>query len=159
MTTAISAGSEIDAWCTKCKLDLNHRIIAMNGPKIVRVECLTCRGHHGYRRPKSANDTSAAAPRKKRSTASASAGASSGRARTPLVPVASVPDPRKQWAQAVLGRTDDEFVRYTIAQTFQPEQLVRHKKFGDGVVTQVLEDGKVMVLFESGKKKLVHGRT
>ena len=62
MSKAITAGSEIDSWCTKCKLDLNHRIIAMNGTKIVRVECLTCRGHHAYRRPKSA----APEPKKRR---------------------------------------------------------------------------------------------
>ena len=26
----ISAGSEIDAWCTSCRLTLNHRVVAID---------------------------------------------------------------------------------------------------------------------------------
>src|SRR2546430_558382 len=50
----IRPSAQADPWCTKCRMDLLHRVIAMNGDKIVRVECLTCRGHHNYRKPKSA---------------------------------------------------------------------------------------------------------
>lgn len=149
MTKAISAGSEVDSWCTKCKLDLNHRVIAMNGIKIVRVECLTCRGHHAFRRPKSA----APLPKKR---AAKKTGTKTTRAKTTRSK--SVSSIKQRWEQAVLGRTDSEFVRYTIAQTFKAKQLVRHKKFGDGVISELLDDGKVMVLFEAGEKMLVHGR-
>ena len=34
MAKPITAGSEVDSYCTKCKLDLNHRIIAMVGDTI-----------------------------------------------------------------------------------------------------------------------------
>ena len=40
----------------------------------------------------------------------------------------------------------------------QPGQLIRHKKFGDGVVSQAFEGGKLEILFEIGPKMLVHGR-
>ena len=35
-------GGEIDAYCAKCKLDLAHRIIAMVGEAVKKVECKTC---------------------------------------------------------------------------------------------------------------------
>ena len=31
MAKALKAGGEVDSWCTKCRLFLNHRIIAMLG--------------------------------------------------------------------------------------------------------------------------------
>ncbi len=146
MSKAYSAGMEVDAWCTKCKLDLNHRIIAMNGDAIKRVECLTCRGHHNYRRPKSAEP--AKATKKKRSTSKT----------TKKARIAAAEELRQSWEQAIMGRSPTDFTAYRITQTFAAGQLLRHKKFGDGVVAEVLEDGKVAVLFEDGQKTLVHGR-
>ena len=146
MSKAYTAGMEVDAWCTKCKLDLNHRIIAMNGDAIKRVECLTCRGHHNYRRPKSAEP--AKATKKKRSTSKT----------TKKARIAAAEELRQSWEQAIMGRSPTDFTAYRITQTFAAGQLLRHKKFGDGVVAEVLEDGKVAVLFEDGQKTLVHGR-
>ncbi len=45
----LSAGSEIDAWCTRCRMDLGHRIVAMVGTAPKRVICLTCGSVHNYR--------------------------------------------------------------------------------------------------------------
>ena len=53
-------GGEIDAYCTKCKLDLVHRIIAMVGEAVKKVECKTCGSHHLYRRPKTERDAATA---------------------------------------------------------------------------------------------------
>src|ERR1043165_7944445 len=49
MTKKPHVGGEIDSMCTKCDLLLNHRIVAMVQDKVVKVECLTCRGVHQYR--------------------------------------------------------------------------------------------------------------
>ena len=50
MSKPLRAGGEVDAWCTKCKLVLNHRVIAMVAGTPVRVECSTCNGsHHNFR--------------------------------------------------------------------------------------------------------------
>src|SRR5207248_1638052 len=69
----LRAGIEIDAYCTRCRMDLTHRIIAVVNNKPVKVECRTCYGTHNYRAPKSsavpAEKTSAggtAAPRASR---------------------------------------------------------------------------------------------
>jgi hypothetical protein len=140
MSKPITAGSEVDAYCTKCKLDLGHRVIAMDGAQIKRVECLTCRGHHNYRRPKSA-----AQPTKrttKRTTARK----------------AAHNEQREAWEQAVQGRSDRDFTEYTLAGVYEVGELLRHKKFGDGVVLAMLEDRKMQVAFEEGPKTLVYGR-
>ena len=48
----LTAGSEIDAWCTKCRMDLGHRIVAMVKDQPKRVVCQTCGSQHNYRAPK-----------------------------------------------------------------------------------------------------------
>ena len=143
MAKEISAGSEVDSYCTKCKMDLNHRVIAMEGTKIKKVECLTCRGHHNYRLPKSA-----AKPAKKKAT----------KRKTAAKKTAAVPDYKKLWEQAIMGRSPSDFTKYTITGVFQVGELVHHKKFGDGVVAEIIEGGKVSVIFEPGPKTLVYGR-
>jgi hypothetical protein len=46
-----TAGKNIDAYCTKCKLNLDHTITAMDGEVIARVRCKTCGSWHKYRSP------------------------------------------------------------------------------------------------------------
>jgi len=146
-----TAGSEIDSYCTKCKMDLNHRIIAMKEAKPHQVECLTCRGHHRYRTPKTLPDPLAgmAGAKKKRATRK--------KKTEPKKP--ALDELRAMWEQAIAGRGTDDFTSYRIDNTFEEGQLIRHKKFGDGVVAEVIEGGKVQVLFELGPKTLAHGRT
>jgi hypothetical protein len=152
-TTAakVTAGAEIDSYCTKCKLDLNHRIIAMDGEKPKRVECLTCRGHHNYRMPKALRAKKKAAPRKR------ATGATSARARANAEAKLAV-ERKEAWETAIAGRATTDFTRYTLKIMAEVGLLVHHKKFGDGVIADVLEDGKCQVLFENGAKTLVYGR-
>ena len=49
---SLTAGAEIDAWCTKCRMDLMHRIVAMVQSAPKRVICLTCNSEHNYRAPR-----------------------------------------------------------------------------------------------------------
>jgi hypothetical protein len=44
-----SAGDNIAAYCTKCRLELDHVIVAMNGETIAKVKCKTCGSAHKYR--------------------------------------------------------------------------------------------------------------
>jgi Zn ribbon nucleic-acid-binding protein len=147
MSKKTTAGSEVDSWCTKCKLDLGHRIIAMEGDAIKRVECLTCKGHHNYRRPKSAEPLVRTRTRRAPTVAQKRAAEK-----------AALEAQQLRWEQAVAGTATKDFTSYRITEAFEPEQLVRHKKFGDGLVTDVLQDGKIRVLFGEGEKLLVHCR-
>jgi hypothetical protein len=149
MSKPLSAGGEVDAYCTKCRMDLNHRIVAMEGARIARVECLTCRTQHNYRRPQSAISP-LAKDKVTRARREASEAAPQSRSRAG--------GPRKQWEQAIAGKAPGDFTAYNIAASFALGQLVRHKKFGDGVVSQVIDANKVEVLFEDGAKLLAQGK-
>jgi hypothetical protein len=152
MSRRLTVASEVDAYCTKCKLDLGHRIIAMVGDVIKKVECLTCHSHHVYRAPRSAPQ------------GSAGSGAVRKRVDRPAGVAAKPPQSLRsaelrRWEQAIMGRAADEFVLYAMGQAFAEGQLVRHPKFGDGVVVEVRDPGnKVSILFETGVRTLVHNK-
>ena len=44
-----------------------------------------------------------------------------------------------------------------MAASFSEGDLLRHKKFGDGVVTRVIDDHKVEVLFRDEARTLAQG--
>ncbi len=47
-----AVGGDIDAFCSRCKLDLGHTVVAMVGSRVVQVICNTCGSHHRYRQPR-----------------------------------------------------------------------------------------------------------
>lgn len=150
---AIKAGSEIDAWCTSCRLTLNHRVVAMVAGVPKRVLCLTCNKQHNFRRPKGdgASEPSSVAASKTGSSASKSKKSSA------IAPKS--PSPAREWQTNVADRDSAEFVPYSIHTTFEPGQLVSHPKFGSGYVKETLQAQKLCILFKDGPRTLVHGRS
>lgn len=150
-------GSEVDAYCTKCKMDLSHRVVAMLEARPKRVECQTCHSQHNYRRPKGAASgprASKAAPASKaaagsKATAGASRGKRMGKAEAELL---------SQWETRVAGKDKSAFTRYSVKHTFTPDQLIEHASFGQGYVAAVLQDRKISVVFRDGEKVLAHAR-
>ena len=49
MSKPLKVAGEVDSFCTKCKMVLNHRIVSMKLGKAHQVMCLTCDGAHLYR--------------------------------------------------------------------------------------------------------------
>jgi hypothetical protein len=45
------AGKNIDSYCGKCKLNLDHTIMAMVGEEITKVRCKSCGSSHKFRSP------------------------------------------------------------------------------------------------------------
>lgn len=70
-------------------------------------------------------------------------------------PKAPPPDPKDHWAAAVAD-TAKPRRKYAADAKYTAGELVEHPKFGVGVVTG-LEPSKVVLLFESGTRKLVAG--
>ena len=137
------AGDEIDAWCTKCRLDLLHRVVAAVASVPKRVECKTCHSQHNYRAPKGA----------------AGGASSASKAHATKKPRASTKRSAvTDWQQAVAGKERSSFSPYSIGGRFTPQQLISHKKFGDGVVMALVEDQKINVLFQDGPRILIHNR-
>jgi hypothetical protein len=161
LTKPLKTGGEVDAWCTRCRMLLNHRIVAMVGPKPVRVECLTCGSQHNFR-------PGAPGTKPERAETGASArrvvGASSGAPRGAAAALAKAEAERREressWEKAIAGKGMADFRRYDVGQTFKEGDLVRHSKFGDGVVVRVLDAKKIEVLFKDGDARtLAQGMT
>jgi hypothetical protein len=131
-------GGEVDATCTRCKMDLAHTILAMVGSKIARVRCNTCGSDHVYRGTQSSSRSAAARPR------------SVSGEKTPKTIVGF----DEQLAALDVGKALD----YRPDQAFVVDQVVRHPTFGLGIVRAVRQD-KMDVAFKSAERTLVQGRS
>ena len=160
MVKALKAGGEVDSWCTKCKLVLNHRIIAMVGTTPVRVECSTCKSHHNFRAKAPGEKASASTGGTGVTRASGAASSAGPRStRGPTKAQQLVMDRERTWEKSVSGRGVNEFRPYRVSEIFDEGDLVRHSKFGDGIVTRLLEGKKVEILFKDDARTLAHGLT
>lgn len=130
-------GQEVDAQCTKCKMLLNHVVVAKVAEVIKRVKCLTCGSDHVYRNPNAAEAVKARSP-----------AAATKTKRAPAI---------SDYEEAMKGRDLQKAARYKPQSEFNKNQLIDHPKFGFGVVTEKKEGSKVEVLFREGSKTLVHG--
>jgi hypothetical protein len=147
---ALTAGSEIDSWCTRCKMDLMHRIIAMHQGRPARVICQTCFSQHNYRAPRAASKNRAGVVR-----APNRADPRPGSSRPPTR-ARSEQERRSEWESRIAGQALTAFTRYSMERTFREGQLVLHTKFGEGYVVDVREDGKLSVMFRDGPRTLAH---
>lgn len=147
-TRKLSAGDIIDARCTRCKEILNHRIVAMVEEKVVRVECNTCGGAHGYYPPPTAK-----AAKTPKSPSAAKAPRSSNAA-----PRTSRKDPaeaeRDEWAALRPNMESERAVAYAMDGKYRTNGLINHSVFGIGVVKQLIPPNKMQVLFQDGIKLL-----
>lgn len=152
----LQPGGEVDAYCTKCKLDLGHRIIAMVGDLPKKVECMTCHSHHLYRRPKSA--AAAAEPKAAKSSSGGSTRSSSSSSSARAVAAAAAENAReKAWEKVVAGKPLTAFKPYRVSSSFAEGELVHHSKFGDGYVQRIIDKNKMEVMFKEGARTLAHG--
>ena len=125
-------GGNIDSWCGKCKMVLAHTIEAMVGDKVTRVLCNTCKGQHAYK---------ASAPR------------------TPGTTTRTA-KPKVNKYQSLLNAADLASAKtYSPSSRYEEGDILEHHTLGRGVTTALKEGMKIEVLFESGLKTLVHGRT
>jgi hypothetical protein len=168
---AIKVGEDIEAWCTKCRTDTIHVVVALKPgntePK--RVECKECHGQHNHHAPKIAVAKQAtAAPTVHNRTAAARSPKPAAPPKPPKV--AKAPKPTAASAAALTGprewlrRMDELAIRrdivirpYSMRETFAAGEPVSHPKFGNGVVLEVLEANKCAILFEEGRKVLAMG--
>lgn len=145
---SLGVGADLHTWCTKCKADRWHIVVAKVGTQIKRVECKTCGSLHNLRGSKSTP------PHKK-----ASAKPKTPREKTKAATETMGPD---QWQTMVNDREAAGEARqpYNFKVTYGVGNLIDHPKFGVGVVLQVLDNNlKAEIAFREGVKRLVMGRT
>ncbi|HEC98500.1 MAG TPA: hypothetical protein ENI58_10185 [Nitrospirae bacterium] len=138
MINNYTAGGHIEAWCTKCRLELGHTIVAMvaNAPK--RVKCNTCNSQHNFRTK----------PSKKK------------RIRTKNS-LQKVKVQEINYDECIARLTDSDLAnatKYRIEGSFKENEIINHPKFGIGIVSSVIQINKIEILFKDGPKLLVQNR-
>ena len=66
------------------------------------------------------------------------------------------PIPMSDWDKALDDKDMSCAKSYSVYDVFSEDDLIVHQAFGYGVVTQLLPDNKIEVLFQSGCKLLIH---
>jgi hypothetical protein len=130
MTDKISTGGDIDAYCTKCKLNLEHFVLAVVAGTVVKVKCKTCGSIHRFK------GTPAA-----RSKSTKKVGTSK-----PLVST------QAQWEAAVDAARGPE-LPYDMTSSFRDGDFIVHSFFGKGVVLKTYFR-KCSVLFRDKERLL-----
>ena len=117
-TTSNAVSKEIICYCTRCKMDLGHTIMAMVGGMPARVMCRTCKSEHNYKAKKGLKEPGTSTPREPRV------------AREPKEKVVPV---ELEWMQQMNASTKPLRV-YAADEPFQAGDRVSHPIFGEGVV-------------------------
>lgn len=131
---------DIMAYCTSCRRNLVHIIVAVDGEKIARVQCRSCKKEHAYHPPKGAAK-------------------STSRKKAAKTPARKKPDagPGK-WEKVMEKHQGLPSRPYSMAGTFEIEDKLDHSTFGMGVVTKIIKPNKMEVLFRQGCKTLIWGK-
>lgn len=122
-----SAGDNIAAHCTKCKLILDHAVVAVDGETIVKVKCKTCGSDHKYRSAEAAGKPRVRAGRK-----------------DPLK------TPEALWEKSLSEAKGKEHT-YEMQRKYRVGDIVDHQTFGRGVVLKI-HHNKCDVLFKDKER-------
>ena len=135
---AKQVSEDIVAYCTSCKLDLAHVIVAPDGEKVKKVLCKTCNKEHVYKAPKEGK-----VPSKKKKTAANSK--------------KKTISPLEQWERAMEQAKDAPIRVYAQDGSFREGEKVDHRSFGQGLITKLIQPNKMEVIFEEGAKLMIRG--
>ncbi len=141
-------GDDIDAWCGKCLMVMSHRIIAIVGSQVKKVECLTCHAIHAYK-PATAEKNKVRAPR------TASVGST-------RVPKLVTPKPGKlenEWKLFMAEKPEEGVLhQYRVSESFSVSEYIEHPTFGTGKVLEITGADRMLVVFKDGRKTLICNR-
>ena len=139
MARTASVAKETLAYCTSCKMDLNHVIVAMKGDRIAKVQCLTCKKEHVYRAPKGATEPEAKPSRAKKASAEDSH--------------SSV---EMEWERLMVAHREHPVKPYSMKGQFGLGDKLNHPTFGEGIVGKLIYPNKLEVIFRNDVKVLIH---
>ncbi len=138
----MAVGQEIVCFCSTCKIDLRHVIVAHksgNSGPIAKVKCNTCGKIHAHR----ANPGERATIAAKRANRPA-------REKAVVIPI------EVEWREQLSARENSKAIDYAPSGDFKVGDVVDHPTFGQGVVRTVKEGNKFEVIFQRDVKTLVH---
>jgi hypothetical protein len=126
--------------CKKCGSERYHIVLAHPTAKTAKIECEVCHSKKTYKLPSDKpKKVSGAAAARKAQAAETRKNAHS-----------------KEYAELV-EKAKGEAQGYNMKAKFTANQMIKHPKFGVGVIRSSLSD-KVEVIFEDAVRMLVHNR-
>ena len=134
----IAIGSDVEAYCTKCKLVLSHTVVALQAGKPRRVKCNTCKGEHNFRAEK---------PQAKTAVKKA-AKAKPATKRT-----------RQSWTETMQEASGKPHKTYSMSGSFAEGDWIEHSVFGLGCVQTFTPPNKITVRFTDSTRLLICNRS
>jgi hypothetical protein len=131
-------GDEIEAYCSKCKMDTVHVVTAMKDDAVNKVICKACDSTHKYKpaggesSKKSVSKSTPKTQKRKKKTKE-----------------------ERSWNRAMAKADPENPVDYAMSGSFSESDVIQHDAFGLGVVTKVVSDQKINVAFQDGARTLV----
>src|SRR6478609_7410260 len=130
-------GSDVEAYCPKCKGDTTHVVISKYEDEIRRVQCNPCGDVHSFRKPRGDVEDDVPEPiaAKKRAMLK-----------------------KHTWEEFFAKHSDKNAKPYEFRERYSDNMIVTHPKFGKGFVSEVVSDSKVEITFKDSRRVLVHNR-
>ena len=130
-------GSDVEAYCPKCKADTTHVVISKYEDEIRRVQCNPCGDVHSFRKPRGEVEDDVPEPiaAKKRALLK-----------------------KMTWDEFFAKHSEKNGKPYEFREAYSENAIVTHPKFGLGFVSEVMSDSKVEITFKDARRVLVHNR-
>lgn len=128
----MKVGEDFKYFCSRCQLELGHRILAMVGTQPARLRCNTCFSERNYRQKREPKISVA-------------------ERRRPSARQLKSEDFYAQKIQSTLMKTPKP---YRIDVEVESDDVVDHKIFGRGVVLKVIPPDRMEILFREEVKVL-----
>jgi Zn ribbon nucleic-acid-binding protein len=130
-------GSDVEAYCPKCKADTTHVVISKYEDEIRRVQCNPCGDVHSFRKPRGEAEEDIPEP-------------VAARKRALLK--------KLTWEEFFAKHGEKNAKPYEFRDTYRENAIVFHPKFGKGYVSEVVSESKVEITFADARRILVHNR-
>ncbi len=130
-------GSDVEAYCPKCKGDTTHVVISKYEDEIRRVQCNPCGDVHSFRKPR--GDVEDDVPE-------------------PIAAKKRAMMKKVSWEEFFNKHGEKGGKPYEFREHYHDNAIVTHPKFGRGFVSEVLSDSKVEITFKDARRVLVHNR-
>ena len=130
-------GSDVEAYCPKCKGDTTHVVISKYEDEIRRVQCNPCGDVHSFRKPR--GDVEDDVPE-------------------PIAAKKRAMMKKLTFEEFFAKHSDKNAKPYEFREHYHENVIVTHPKFGKGFISEILSDSKAEVTFKDSRRVLVHNR-
>lgn len=148
-----SIGDMVEFYCGRCRLNLNGNVTAVIDGEVMKVTCRTCRFTVQYKPMKSEEELRAQKLKR------AFAGRDKKQARMKgqqdsRTTAAGGPEVTRRWREMTEDADALYAPRYAPEKSFDEGDVLIHKQYGLGVVTQVVHEGAFVAIFRNAEVPL-----